>query len=174
MFRITRSFFILALVGIFFLVSTHVSTYAATERSLTILHTANTYNRIQEFKPFKQGPQGGAARQAAIIKQVRSAHPNTILLSAGNDVMGTPMFAQYGGVASGEVMSRLTYNAALANQMDLMADGESEGVKGYRSRWKSPPGPSNPAPAEQAARDGRRQSGRWSERSESTVINLDP
>src|SRR5579859_6353487 len=131
--RIARSLFILALVAIFFLISTHVSTHAAAERSLTILHTANTYNRIQEFKPFKQGPQGGAARQAAIIKQVRSAHPNTILLSAGNDVMGTPMFAQYGGVASGEVMSRLTYNAALANQMDLMAGGTIEGFKGYQS-----------------------------------------
>src|SRR5579871_95909 len=132
--RLMRKLIVLALIAVFIPVSFQTSTTrAAAARSLTILHTANTYNHIQEFKPFKQGAQGGAARQAAIIKQVRSAHPNTILLSAGNDVMGTPMFAQYGGVASGEVMSRLTYNAALANQMDLMAGGTIEGFKGYQS-----------------------------------------
>ncbi len=129
MFRLGRILVIFALVALIFPVGSH----AAAERSLTVLHTANTYNRIQEFKPFKQGPQGGAPRRATVIKQIRAAHPNTILVSAGNDVMGTPMFAQYGGVASGEVMSRLTYDAALANQMDLMAGGSIKGFKGYQS-----------------------------------------
>jgi 5'-nucleotidase / UDP-sugar diphosphatase len=110
-----------------------VTSHAAAARSLTVLHTASTYNRIQDFKPFKQGPTGGAARRATVLKQIRAADPNTLLVSAGNDVMGTPMFAQYGGVASGEVMSRLKYDVALANQLDIMAGGNTEGFKGYQS-----------------------------------------
>jgi len=126
----SRRLFILAALIVFALPT--ISRAAGT-RSLTVLHTANTFNRIQEFKPFKQGPQGGVARRATIIKQLRDAHPNTILVSGGNDVMGTPMFAQYGGVASGEVMSRLKYDVALANQMDIMAGGNIEGFKAYQS-----------------------------------------
>jgi 5'-nucleotidase / UDP-sugar diphosphatase len=127
--RFGRILFIVALIALALPVSSH----AAADRSLTVMHTASTYNRIQEFKPFKQGPQGGAARRATVLKELRAAHPNSILVSGGNDVMGTPMFAQYGGVASGEVMSRLKYDVALANQLDIMAGGNTEGFKGYQS-----------------------------------------
>ncbi len=120
---------VVALVALVFPVTSH----AAADRTLTVMHTASTYNRIQEFKPFKQGPQGGAARLATVAKEIRTAHPNAILVSGGNDIMGTPMFAQYGGVASGEVMSRLKYSVALANQLDIMAGGNTEGFKGYQS-----------------------------------------
>jgi 5'-nucleotidase len=127
--RVWRLFALFALI----VLSLPTISHAAGARSLTVLHTANTFNRIQEFKPFKQGPQGGVARRATVLKELRAAHPNSILVSGGNDVMGTPMFAQYGGVASGEVMSRLKYDVALANQMDIMAGGTLEGFKAYQS-----------------------------------------
>jgi len=130
MFRSGRLFLLIALIG---LCLPPASRAAAADQELTILHTANTFNRIQEFKPFNQEAQGGVARRATVIKQLREAHPNAILVSGGNDVMGTPMFAQYGGVASGEVMSRLKYDVALANQMDIMAGGNIEAFKAYQS-----------------------------------------
>jgi len=114
------------------------ASHAAESRTLTVLHTGSTFNRIQEFKVFNTPPQGGVARRATVVKQLRAEHPNTILVSSGSDVMGTPMFAQYGGVASAEVMSRLKYDAALASSTDIMAGGNLEGFKGYQAASNFP------------------------------------
>lgn len=127
--RFGRMLLLLTLVSLCF----PRNSQAANSRSLTVLYTGNTFNHIQEFKPFKQPVQGGVARLATAVKELRAAHPNTILVSGGNDVMGTPMFAQYGGTASGEVMSRVKYDVALANQMDIMAGGNTEGFTAYQS-----------------------------------------
>lgn len=114
------------------------SAYAADSRQLTIIHTGNTFNRIQEYAPFKQPPRGGVARRATVIKELRTSHPNSLLVSSGSDVMGTPMFAQYGGVASADVMSLLGYDIALASGLDIMAGGNVNAFKAYRSTASYP------------------------------------
>src|SRR5258706_11235109 len=109
----TRRLVVLLVVVLLALPTMSRASRAEEIRDLTILHTASTFNRIQEFSVFKTPPQGGVARRATVVQELRKAHANTLLLSAGSDVMGTPMFAQYGGVASAQVMSPLKDNAAL-------------------------------------------------------------
>lgn len=54
-------------------------------------------------------------------------------MSPGDDVMGTTMFAQYGGIVSADVMSRVGYNVALATETDIMAGGSVDAFRAYRS-----------------------------------------
>src|SRR5438105_3984761 len=96
------------------------------DRQVTILHTSGTLNRIQEFGPPDEPAQGGAARWAAFARQVRETHPNALLMSPGDDVMGTTMFAQYGGIVSADVMTRVGYNVTLATETDIMAGGNTD------------------------------------------------
>ncbi len=131
----------LALISLLFLclIATQPgAAHAADARQLTIIHTGNTFNRIQEYTPFKQPPRGGVARRATVIKELRASHPNSLLVSSGSDVMGTPMFAQYGGVASADVMSLLGYDVALASALDIMAGGNVNAFKAYRSTASYP------------------------------------
>lgn len=114
-------------------VGVQVTAQEDSARQLTLAHTSSFYNHIEEFKPFGQPVQGGAARLATAIRAIRDEHPNTLLLSSGRDVMGTPMFAQYGGIASAEIMSRLGYDAALATDVDLGAGGSIEGFQVYNA-----------------------------------------
>jgi 5'-nucleotidase/UDP-sugar diphosphatase len=107
---------------------------AAANRELTVIHTSGTFNHIQEFQAADDQPmEGGAARWAAQAKAIRATHPNSILVSPGDDVMGTPMFAQYGGVVSADVMSLVKYDAALVTESDIVAGGNLDAFKGYRS-----------------------------------------
>ncbi len=106
----------------------------AADRQLTIMHTSGTFNHIQEFQPADDQPmQGGAARWAAEADLIRTGHPNSILVSPGDDVMGTPMFAQYGGIVSADVMSRVKFDAALVTESDMVAGGSLDAFKAYRS-----------------------------------------
>jgi 5'-nucleotidase len=100
---------------------------------LAIIHTSSTYNHITEFTPFGQPLQGGMARVAAAVGQLRAEHPHSILVSAGRDVPGTSMFTQYGGVAAAEVMSRIGYDVALAAEMDLGAGGSIDAFQVYNA-----------------------------------------
>lgn len=103
------------------------------ERELTIMHTGSFYNRILEFTPFGQPLQGGAPRLAAKANEIRANSANNLLVSSGSDVMGTNMFAQYGGVASAEVMSQIGYDVALASQIDIAAGGNIDAFKAYNA-----------------------------------------
>lgn len=109
------------------------STTADNGRELTIMHTGSFYNRILEFTPFGQPLQGGAARLAAQANDIRANQPNSLLVSSGSDVMGTNMFAQYGGVVSAEVMSQIGYDVALASQIDIAAGGNIDAFKAYNA-----------------------------------------
>ena len=103
------------------------------EASLTIMHTSSIYNHIEEFTPFGQPLQGGFPRLSTAISEIRDAHPNTMLVSSGRDIMGTPMFSQYGGVVSAEMMSLLNYDAALITSIDLGAGGSIDALAVYNS-----------------------------------------
>ena len=67
--------------------------------TLTILHTNDLHSRIDPF-PMDGGRnqgQGGFARRATLIDQLRQSHPNTLLLDAGDYFQGTPYFNLYKG-----------------------------------------------------------------------------
>lgn len=102
-------------------------------RKLTILHTNALFAHIQEFRPRGQALQGGVSRLLTKVRELRAANPANLLLSSGDDVMGTSVFVEYGGVPMGEIMSRIAYDAALASPFDIMAGGSVDGFAGFRS-----------------------------------------
>jgi 2',3'-cyclic-nucleotide 2'-phosphodiesterase (5'-nucleotidase family) len=80
---------------------------AQDSRELTIIHTSGLYDHFEEFTPWQQTAQGGAPRLATAIGELRADHENSLLVSSGRDIVGTRIFAQYGGVVAADLMTQL-------------------------------------------------------------------
>ena len=95
---------------------------------LVILHTNDWHSHIEPFAAdHKRYPgQGGAARRAAIIKQVREEYKNVLVLDSGDIFQGTPYFNQYGGELEFKLMSEMGYDFATLGNHDF--DGGIEGL----------------------------------------------
>ncbi len=79
---------------------------------LTILHTNDTHSH---HEPQADG-NGGAARQAAVVNQIRAEGGNVVLLDGGDRFTGTLFHTQYKGQDQVQIMNLLGYNAmALGN-----------------------------------------------------------
>lgn len=81
---------------------------------LTILHTNDMHSRIDPFPdnaPQYAG-QGGMARRAALIAQLRRQIPNLLLFDSGDIFQGTPYFNFFGGEPELRLMSQMGYDAA--------------------------------------------------------------
>jgi len=61
---------------------------------LTVLHTNDMHGHWEPLI-VSNAPQGGIARRATLVKQLRAANPNTLLLDAGDVSQGTLYFVQY-------------------------------------------------------------------------------
>lgn len=90
-------------------------------KHLTILHTNDTHSHIEPFPSthYKTPNQGGVARRATLIEQVRKENPNTLLLDAGDIFQGTPYFNFYGGELEFRLMSMLKYDVATLGNHDF-------------------------------------------------------
>ncbi len=75
--------------------------------ALTIMHS-NDVNA--EHKPDSNG-DGGAARQAAVVRQIRAEVANSLLLDAGNRFTGTLFHIQWLGQDNAQIMNLLGYDA---------------------------------------------------------------
>lgn len=98
------------------------------EQVLTVLHTNDVHSHIDPF-PHTHAAfpgMGGAARRASLIRSVREANPNTLLLDAGDIFQGTPYFNFYGGELEFRLMSRMGYDAATLGNHDF--DNGLEGL----------------------------------------------
>jgi len=94
---------------------------AGTVGRITLLHTNDTHSRIEPFGP-GSGPltgRGGIARRATLVKQVRKAVPNVLLLDAGDVFQGTPYFNQYKGFVDYRLMSMCGYDAGTLGNHDF-------------------------------------------------------
>lgn len=91
------------------------------QRHITILHTNDTHSQIEPFKPnHPRNPnQGGVARRASIIAQIRTENKNTLLLDAGDIFQGTPYFNYFGGALEFKLMSMLKYDVATIGNHDF-------------------------------------------------------
>jgi 2',3'-cyclic-nucleotide 2'-phosphodiesterase (5'-nucleotidase family) len=112
---------------------------------LTILHTADIHSRIfsYEFAPNKfdqgygdlpaQGPFGGAARLATLLKRERARSSRVIHLDSGDCFEGAPVFNAFSGEAEMRAMTQLGVDAAaLGNhEFDLGANN----LAGQISHW---------------------------------------
>ncbi|SFE99311.1 bifunctional metallophosphatase/5'-nucleotidase [Thermophagus xiamenensis] len=86
----------------------------ASGQSLTILHTNDVHSHLEPFPVNhpKFPNQGGFARRATLIQQLRQKHSNVLLLDAGDIFQGTPYFNFFGGKPELELMSKMKYDAA--------------------------------------------------------------
>lgn len=80
--------------------------------TLTIMHTNDVHG---DHEPQRSG-DGGAARLATVVKQIRAEGGNSLLLDAGDRFTGTLFHVQYRGQDSVEIMNAMGYEAlALGN-----------------------------------------------------------
>lgn len=91
------------------------------QRHITILHTNDTHSQIEPFKPthHRNPNQGGVARRATLIEQIRTQNKNTLLLDAGDIFQGTPYFNYFGGALEFKLMSMLKYDVATIENHDF-------------------------------------------------------
>lgn len=88
---------------------------------LTILHTNDQHSRIEPFDAsYTRNPnQGGFARRASLIQQIRSQEPNLLLLDSGDIFQGTPYFNFFGGELEFKLMSMMKYDASTMGNHDF-------------------------------------------------------
>ena len=80
--------------------------------ALTIMHTNDVHG---DHEPQRSG-DGGAARQATVVNQIRADVENSLLLDAGDRFTGTLFHVQYRGQDSVQLMNAIGYDAiALGN-----------------------------------------------------------
>lgn len=114
-----------ALIG---LGGTGLTSFAPKSKKITILHTNDVHSHIDAFGPDdgRNPNQGGVARRASLITNIRKENPNTLLLDAGDIFQGTPYFNYYGGELEFKLMSMLKYDVATIGNHDF--DNSIEGL----------------------------------------------
>ncbi|MFN8375671.1 MAG: 5'-nucleotidase C-terminal domain-containing protein [Anaerolineae bacterium] len=105
----SRRFLLVLLVALFAM----TTVYAQDDTfSLTVLHTNDTHTW---HEPQSDG-NGGVARQAAVVNQIRAQVDNVLLVDGGDRFTGTLYQTQYHGQDNVQIMNLLGYNAmALGN-----------------------------------------------------------
>lgn len=88
---------------------------------IVILHTNDVHSHIEPFPENdpKFPGQGGAARRASLIQQIRNEEQNVLLLDAGDVFQGTPYFNMYEGEIDFKLMSLMQYDAATIGNHDF-------------------------------------------------------
>ncbi|PWN64977.1 metallophosphatase [Chryseobacterium phosphatilyticum] len=88
---------------------------------LTILHTNDQHSRIEPFDAsYTKNPnQGGFARRANLIQQIRNQETNVLLLDSGDIFQGTPYFNFFGGELEFKLMSMMKYDASTMGNHDF-------------------------------------------------------
>jgi 5'-nucleotidase len=81
---------------------------------LTILHTNDVHSHIDPMPAdHPRFPnQGGFARRAALIKQLKLDNPNTLVFDCGDIFQGTPYFNFFKGSLEIDLMNEMGYHAA--------------------------------------------------------------
>ncbi|MEY3984416.1 MAG: hypothetical protein RL160_1975 [Bacteroidota bacterium] len=97
------------------------SLQAGSLKNLVILHTNDIHSHLDPFPANdpKFPNQGGLARIATLVKQVRAAEANVILLDSGDIFQGTPYFNRFGGKSEYELMSSMGYVASTPGNHDF-------------------------------------------------------
>ncbi len=97
-------------------------------KKITILHTNDQHSRIEPFDAsYTKNPnQGGFARRASLIQQIRSKEDNVLLLDSGDIFQGTPYFNFFGGELEFKLMSMMKYDAATMGNHDF-----DNGLEGF-------------------------------------------
>ena len=97
-------------------------------KKITILHTNDQHSRIEPFdSSYTKNPnQGGFARRAHLIKEIRKQEKNVLLLDSGDIFQGTPYFNLFGGELEFKLMSMMGYDASTMGNHDF-----DNGLEGF-------------------------------------------
>lgn len=97
-------------------------------KKLTILHTNDQHSRIEPFptNDNKYSNQGGFARRASLIHEIRNQEKNVLLLDSGDVFQGTPYFNYFGGELEFKLMSMMGYEASTFGNHEF--DNGLEGI----------------------------------------------
>lgn len=89
--------------------------------SVCILYTNDQHSRIEPFPENdpKHPGEGGFAKRAALIEQLRKEHEHVLLLDAGDIFQGTPYFNFYHGEVEYKLMSLMQYDATTFGNHDF-------------------------------------------------------
>lgn len=116
---------------------------------LTILHTGDLHSRLFPYEMVPQytdeelglneenGPFGGAARLATLIKAERRAAGRTLHLDSGDYFQGAPVFNQFEGEVEIRVLAELGVDAAVAGNHEF-----DEGARNFATqleKWSNYP-----------------------------------
>ena len=90
-------------------------------KKLTVLYTNDQHSRIEPFpdNDSKYPGQGGFAKRATLIKEIRKQEENVLLLDAGDIFQGTPYFNYYHGELEFKLMSQMGYDAVTLGNHDF-------------------------------------------------------
>ncbi|MGX9987453.1 bifunctional metallophosphatase/5'-nucleotidase [Chryseobacterium sp. POL2] len=110
------------------LANTLTSPTSSKDLKLTILHTNDQHSRIEPFDAsYSKNPnQGGFARRASLIQQIRNQENNVLLLDSGDIFQGTPYFNFFGGELEFRLMSMMQYDASTMGNHDF-----DNGLEGF-------------------------------------------
>ncbi|MDO4763761.1 MAG: metallophosphatase [Flavobacteriaceae bacterium] len=96
-------------------------------QKITILHTNDQHSRIEPFDANSKTPnQGGFARRATLVEQIRKEEKNVLLFDCGDIFQGTPYFNLFGGELEFKLMSMMKYDAATMGNHDF-----DNGLEGF-------------------------------------------
>lgn len=101
---------------------------------LTILHTNDFHSHIDPFPKdaARNAGEGGMARRAAMIRQIRAEQKNVLVFDAGDIFQGTPYFNYYKGELELKLMTEMGYDAATIGNHDL-----DNGLEGFNSQLRN-------------------------------------
>jgi 5'-nucleotidase len=100
---------------------------------LTILHTNDFHSHMDPFPndAARNAGEGGMAKRAAMIRQIRTEQKNVLVFDAGDIFQGTPYFNYYKGEVEFKLMTEMGYDAATIGNHDL-----DNGMEGLNSQMK--------------------------------------
>ena len=101
---------------------------------LTILHTNDFHSHIDPFPKdaARNAGEGGMAKRAAMIAQIRAEQKNVLVFDAGDIFQGTPYFNYFKGELELKLMTEMGYDAATIGNHDL-----DNGLEGLNSQFKN-------------------------------------
>ncbi|MEO6303190.1 MAG: metallophosphoesterase [Bacteroidia bacterium] len=88
---------------------------------LTILYTNDQHSRIEPFpeNDVKYSGEGGFAKRANFIENIRAENNHVLLLDAGDIFQGTPYFNYYHGEIEYKLMTLMAYDAVTFGNHDF-------------------------------------------------------
>ncbi len=89
---------------------------------LTILHSSDVHGRLSPVKAGGKPQQGGLAKRAHFVQQMRQQEQNILVLDSGDYFQGTIYYDLYGGKESARLMTHAGIDAMALGNHEFNAD----------------------------------------------------